>query len=180
MTIKDDLFITQVEGIDFEKLIYSYPEEVWKAGGIAKSRYKTVKWLNKDTDLRSADSTEICNVLKKFLEETIDPIITNYADEKNINFNKKEYQLVRYKKGQFFKEHTDATEEYPRKISALLYLNDNYTGGEIVFTKKNISIKPIKNTLILFPSSEEFSHSAEPVISGIKYVVVGFRSHEHI
>lgn len=177
MTIKDNLFITQVEGIDIEEILPSYPESAWSMGGIAESRYKNIKGLTKATDLRSAYSTLPCNTLKKFLEDVVDPIVDNYAKENDIAFNEKEYQLVRYKEGQFFKEHADATEEFPRKISILLYLNEDYTGGEIIFTKESISIKPKKNTLIIFPSSEDFSHSAEPVISGIKYVVVGFRSY---
>lgn len=177
MTIKDNLFITEVDGIDIEQILPSYPESAWKMGGIAESRYKNAKDLTKATDLRDAHSASPCNTLNKFLQDIIDPIADNYAKEKKIDFNQKEYQLVRYKEGQFFKKHVDATEEFPRKISILLYLNDNYSGGEIIFTKENILIKPKKNTLIIFPSSEDFSHSAEPVLSGTKYVVVGFRSY---
>lgn len=177
MTNNEDMLMLHVEGIDIEKLLNSYPESVWSVGGVAESRYKTVKGLTKGTDLRSAYATEPCSILNKFIQDKIDPIVDKYAKEKNIEFNDKDYQLARYKEGQFFKEHVDATEEFPRKISVLLYLNDEYTGGEILFTKKNIKIKPKKNTLLVFPSTDEYAHSAEPVISGTKYVVVGFRSY---
>lgn len=171
------MLITKVDGIDIENLLDSYPENVWSIGDIAQSRYKTIKGLTKGTDLRSAYATEPCDILKKFIQDKVDPIVDNYAKEKGIDFNDKDYQLARYRDGQYFREHTDATEEFPRKISVLLYLNEEYSGGEIVFTKKSISIKPTKNTLVIFPSTDEYAHSAEPVLSGTKYVVVGFRSY---
>lgn len=176
MNSKDKISIVQVDGIDVYEILKSYTEESWSQGGIAESRYKHIKGLTKGTDLRNAHATELCQVLQKFIQDTVDPIVDDYAKSNSIEFSKKDYQFVRYSEGQFFRDHVDATEEFPRKVSILLYLNDDYTGGEIVFTKLNMSIKPKKNTLIMFPSSEEFSHSAEPVKSGTKYVVVGFRS----
>jgi len=175
MKNKEDILIKSLDGIEITKILDSYPEDVWAEGGIAPSRYKYIKGLKKGTELRNASSTSPCEILRKFLEEVVDPIVDEYAKNKFIDFTKKQYQLVRYTEGQFFKEHADATEEFLRKISVLFYLNDNYLGGEIVFTKFDMCIKPEKNTLIVFPSSEEFSHSAEPVKSGVKYVVVGFR-----
>jgi Rps23 Pro-64 3,4-dihydroxylase Tpa1-like proline 4-hydroxylase len=176
MNSVDSILVKRLEGIDIHKILNSYPEESWVQGGIAKSRYKYMDGLTKGTDLRNACSTMPCNVLQSFIDNTVDPIVDKYAKDNNISFFKKDYQLVRYTEGQFFKEHTDATEEFPRKVSVLLYLNDDYSGGEIIFTRFGMSIKPKKNTLILFPSSENFSHLAEPVKSGTKYVVVGFGS----
>jgi Rps23 Pro-64 3,4-dihydroxylase Tpa1-like proline 4-hydroxylase len=174
MNNKDEVLIKSVQGIDIGKILGSYPEKCWVEGGVAKSRYKYSSDLKKDSDLRNAHATNPCSVLQKFIDNEISTIIDKYAKDNNINISKKFYQLVRYTEGQFFKEHTDATEEYPRKISALFYLNDNYLGGDLLFTKIGISIKPKKNTLVIFPSSEHFSHSAELVKSGTKYVVVGF------
>lgn len=174
MNNNDEILIKSIQGIDIDKIIGSYSEENWSEGGIAKSRYKYSNELKKDSDLRNASSTKLCNVLQNFVDIEVSTIIDRYAKDNNFNITKKEYQLVRYKDGQFFKEHIDATEEYPRKISALFYLNDNYSGGSLLFTKIGISIKPKKNTLVVFPSSEYFSHSAEPVESGVKYVIVGF------
>ena len=174
MKNKEEILIKSIQGINMNEILYSYPEESWNFGGIAKSRYKYSSDFKKDSDLRNASSAKICNTLQNFVDSEISTVIDKYAKDNDINIVKKQYQIARYKEGQFFKEHVDKTEEYPRKISALFYLNDDYLGGSLKFTKLGISIKPKKNTLIIFPSSEDFSHSAEPVESGIKYVVVGF------
>jgi Rps23 Pro-64 3,4-dihydroxylase Tpa1-like proline 4-hydroxylase len=176
MNNKDKILIKQLNGVEIEKIVESYSESKWSQGGIAESRYKYSKDLKKSTDLRDASSTTPCLILQNFVTKEVEPILSEYSKTYDIDFYKTEYQLVRYKEGQFFKEHTDATDEFPRKISILIYLNSNYSGGEIVFTKLSMPIKPEKNTLIMFPSSEEFSHSAEPIKSGTKYVIVGFAS----
>jgi Rps23 Pro-64 3,4-dihydroxylase Tpa1-like proline 4-hydroxylase len=173
---KDKVFIKKIQNVDIQKVVNSYSEDVWTQGSIAESRYKNSKNLTKATDLRDAHSTTLCNILKDFVDKEVYPVLVEYSKNHDISFLETEYQLVRYKDGQFFKEHTDATEEFPRKISMLFYLNDDYHGGEIVFTKFSMSIKPDKDTLLIFPSSEDFSHSSEPIQSGTKYVIVGFAS----
>jgi predicted 2-oxoglutarate/Fe(II)-dependent dioxygenase YbiX len=166
--------VEQVDGIDLKSILPVYNSFVWYQAKIAESRYKNLAPNSTDKDMRDALTTAPDRELQEFLNTKIKDRVNFYAKENNINAYSEEYQLVKYSKGQFFSEHTDATEEFPRKISVLFYLNDDYEGGEIVFTKVNLSIKPKKNTLIIFPSTEEFSHSAEPVMSGTKYVIVGF------
>jgi predicted 2-oxoglutarate/Fe(II)-dependent dioxygenase YbiX len=56
----------------------------------------------------------------------------------------------------------------------LIYLNDDYEGGEIEFVNFDIKIKPKAGTLIMFPSNYPYSHIAHPVISGTKYAVSTF------
>lgn len=144
----------------------------WSDAKVAPSRYANGE---NEKEIRDASSNYLNDALKELLDNVVDIHINKYANENNIILNgNKTYHIVKYTVGQFFKEHIDATIEYPRKISALLYLNDDYEGGTITFTKLNVSIKPEKNTLIIFPSTKEFSHSADPVILGTKYVIVGF------
>jgi predicted 2-oxoglutarate/Fe(II)-dependent dioxygenase YbiX len=171
----DKLVIKEIEDIDLINIVKSYPEYVWLEAQAAHSRYKKLKNV-RNTDIRNCSSALLLKKDQKILDDMLDSIIDTYSKNNNIHFSTKSYQVVRYTEGQFFIDHTDATEEFPRKISALLYLNDDYTGGEIVFTKLGLSFKPKKNTLIIFPSSSEFSHSAEPIKSGTKYVIVGFWS----
>jgi hypothetical protein len=84
------------------------------------------------------------------------------------------YQIVRYEVGQYFKEHSDATKEFSRKVSLVYYLNDDYLGGEIYFPNFNLKIKPEKNSLLMFPSSDNYKHSANTIEKGTKYAIVGF------
>lgn len=54
-------------------------------------------------------------------------------------------------------------------FSIVMYLNDEYTGGEISFPNHNISIKPQPGSLIIFPSQEPFLHQVKTVESGQRY-----------
>ena len=56
----------------------------------------------------------------------------------------------------------------------VLYLNDDYTGGEIVYTEKNITYKPRAGTMIFHPGSLEYKHGVKKVIEGTRYVMTGF------
>ena len=44
-------------------------------------------------------------------------------------------------------------------FSCLIYLNDNFNGGEIVFPKQHLTIKPEAGMLIAFPGNENYEHS---------------------
>ena len=60
---------------------------------------------------------------------------------------------------------------YPH-VSALLYLNDNYEGGEFVVAGKEI--KPNKGSSIIFPSNFLYPHQAKEVINGTRWSVVAW------
>jgi predicted 2-oxoglutarate/Fe(II)-dependent dioxygenase YbiX len=52
---------------------------------------------------------------------------------------------------------------------SIIYLNEDYEGGEICFPKYNIHIKPKAGTLIFFPSTNMYAHGVTEVISGTRY-----------
>lgn len=52
---------------------------------------------------------------------------------------------------------------------SIIYLNDDYEGGEIFFPKYNIHMKPKAGTLIFFPSTNMYAHGVTEVISGVRY-----------
>jgi predicted 2-oxoglutarate/Fe(II)-dependent dioxygenase YbiX len=49
---------------------------------------------------------------------------------------------------------------------AVFYLSNDYTGGELVFTNLDITLRPEPGTLVFFPGTEEFEHEVKPVLSG--------------
>jgi predicted 2-oxoglutarate/Fe(II)-dependent dioxygenase YbiX len=63
---------------------------------------------------------------------------------------------------------------YMPTISVLLYLNDNYKGGELYFKEFNLTVKPIAGSIVIFPSLPPYYHASLPLISGIKYISPGF------
>lgn len=62
-----------------------------------------------------------------------------------------------------------------RTLSVVLYLNNDFEGGETCFAW-GTKYKPSPGTAIVFPSSWPFVHSGSPVVSGTKYVAVAWIS----
>ena len=82
------------------------------------------------------------------------------------------YNLLRYSGGQEYKAHYDGPTSSGRCVSAILYLNGDFEGGEVEFVNFNLKIKPEPGTLLLFPSNYAYRHIAHPVTSGSKYALV--------
>jgi len=97
-----------------------------------------------------------------------------YARKFNIHENlyHEGYSILKYGEGQEYLPHYDGTGFDNRIISALVYLNDDYTGGELEFINFKVKIKPTPGMMILFPSNFAYMHTAHPVKEGIKYSLV--------
>lgn len=70
----------------------------------------------------------------------------------------------------FSKKQTDPNSYW---YSSILYLNDDYQGGEIEF-KDNKSIKPTAGELVYFVGDGETEHGVRKVISGERHALVSF------
>jgi hypothetical protein len=74
--------------------------------------------------------------------------------------------------------HIDAIELEPFiEYSSVIYLNDEYEGGEIYFPNQNFSIKPKKYSAIFFPGNDmEYLHGVSEIISGNRYTALYMQS----
>jgi hypothetical protein len=105
------------------------------------------------------------------------------------------FPIKKYMAGTFMGAHFDQQEGDERlKYSLVMYLNDDYEGGEISFTIKDpngpiengapvadfanagpetysFAIKPKAGSIIIFPPSPPYHHTAHLVKSGFKYMV---------
>jgi len=66
--------------------------------------------------------------------------------------------------------------EIQNNYTVIVFLNDNYTGGEVQFENRvgNDLIKIAKGGVLIYPSTEEYKHKHLPVTSGTKYVAVTY------
>lgn len=71
--------------------------------------------------------------------------------------------------------HIDDNPDVPRTVSAVVYLNEEYSGGELSFSRLDgLSIKPKTGDIIVFPSNYLYEHESKPVLEGTKYAVATF------
>lgn len=83
------------------------------------------------------------------------------------------FNFVKYQgTGKHFAIHADHGPAYVTTVSAVGYLNDNYDGGELIFPRFDLKIKPETGDLVVFPSTFIYEHSSEPIINGDKYSIV--------
>jgi predicted 2-oxoglutarate/Fe(II)-dependent dioxygenase YbiX len=93
-------------------------------------------------------------------------------------------QVLRYASGGWYGPHADSENFIPahdvwvknsdRDVSLLLYLNDDYEGGELSFGHFNYVYKPVAGDLLFFPSDNRYIHQADPVMAGLRFVVVSW------
>jgi predicted 2-oxoglutarate/Fe(II)-dependent dioxygenase YbiX len=112
----------------------------------------------------------IHNQFYTMLLAATNPYAKKYGIEEN--FYHEGYNLLKYSKNQEYKKHYDGGTKIARSISAVMYLNDDYEGGELEFPHFDVKIKPEAGMLILFPSNYAYAHIAHPVTSGTKYALV--------
>ena len=113
-------------------------------------------------------------ILSSDIQNRVRKYVDHYAKDFGIIIDSNEKnRLVRYEIGEFFTMHRDDHPLTQRTISTVLYLNDNYEGGEIAFPRlDNLVYKPKAGDIAIFPSNYIYEHSSEPMISGDKYSVV--------
>ena len=93
-------------------------------------------------------------------------------------------EVLRYREGGEYQVHSDAhnwdREEkvwkrgLDRDLSVLLYINDDFEGGDVYFPNCNFRVKPRRGMLVSFPSDWRYTHKATPVTSGVRYAVVSW------
>lgn len=103
--------------------------------------------------------------------------------------NQEDLQVLRYPEGGFFSPHYDCCEGGPeecnrmnatggpRRVTIIIYLNDGFEGGETVFPKANLTIKPQVGKAAVFWSTDDKDgildlayHGGNPVRKGEKWI----------
>lgn len=71
--------------------------------------------------------------------------------------------------------HYDQYVDNRMQWAAVIYINDNYTDGELYFSKRGIQIKPPRKSVVVFPATEEYWHGVNAVGDGpVRYAMPSF------
>ena len=164
-----DLFISMTENNLQPSLVYSSSSD----NVDEKQRKSEQVWIKRDT-----------NQLSKKLSQRIEQLSSMPIE------NQEDIQIVKYTEGGFFNPHYDACDgdkEFckrmegvsgPRYMTFLIYLNDDFEGGETVFTKLSRTVKPKKGKVLVFYNTnkngtllKDSFHGGNPVTRGNKYIM---------
>lgn len=151
------------------------------------------------TIVLNAESDEKNKYIYDTLQKAFDVVARDYAKAQGITDEPKlfpQYPIKKYQPGTYMGAHFDQQEGDERlKVSFVMYLNDDYEGGEISFTiaspggilkearppedfskaikgeDHTFAIKPKAGSVIVFPPSPPYHHTAHLVKSGEKIMV---------
>lgn len=86
--------------------------------------------------------------------------------------------LLKYNAGGKYDIHIDYARELPRNLSVIINLNNNYEGGELVFTnQKGEETKILKlgtGSIVFFPSNFLYPHLIKPIKKGKRYSIAAW------
>lgn len=130
---------------------------------------RATEWV----DFRHSQQERLDSLIRRALEQHVIPQ-TGFEVEW---FEQPE--LLRYGPGGYYKHHADAYHLVPeqrawkrvvdRDVSILIYLNDDFEGGELDFKRLRYTLRPGVGMLVWFPSDVRYEHMAKPVITGRRY-----------
>ena len=111
------------------------------------------------------------NISKIYSKFNAYPVPSGY----DTTSHREKIQILEYGKDQqYVFHHDEATDpnipEYHRKISVIVYLTENFTGGNTIFP--HIKLKPNPGHALIFPSNWCYPHAGEQVTNGKKRVAV--------
>lgn len=113
--------------------------------------------------------------LHQEIYEKLKLCIDDYAQYWGINVVYYEaFNFVKYEgAGTHFNIHADHGPAYNCTVSAVIYINDDYVGGDLKFPRlDNLVYKPRVGDIAVFPSNYIYEHASLPMESGTKYCVV--------
>ena len=110
--------------------------------------------------LYNSDEPALFNFVKKYSDK--------FIGDKNLYVT--EYLVALYEEGAFMKVHVDVADDR-EVVSTVIYLNDEYTGGELSFpdVSNGYFYTPEKYELVYFPTP--YQHGVNPVKSGKRYII---------
>lgn len=184
---------------NFEKIHY-YEDIIEDPYSLIKEIEETDEILDKNSSITKWTEWKASDDSYDFgYQKMINPSIIDETNERLISINKiirnaivnssKDYanthnidlgyltpiSIAKYSTGKEMGPHVDSyDDERSPVLSVVLYINDNYDGGELYFKGQEVLIKPTAGSLIAFPSVDPYYHQSKVVTKGLKYMSPGF------
>lgn len=125
-------------------------------------------WIEKINKLESDNYSFKRDLLAKCYNSKIQEEIFVHS---NLNPCSSTIRVNKYYEGDYLGLHCDTPFSNNSTHVVVVYLNDDYTGGELNLFNNNMQflerLRPKANTAIIFPIS--FYHSTTPLTHGVKY-----------
>jgi len=115
--------------------------------------------------------TKVNDVYAKRLKKEIEKVLGFLLEDRNPS-------IVIWRPGDFQPPHADKEQPdgspnpFPfYDLSSLIYINDDYKGGEIYFPQHDIEIKPSAGDAVFFPGDRFYLHGVKELKEGLRFTI---------
>jgi hypothetical protein len=84
------------------------------------------------------------------------------------------YRIKRITNQRSISPHFDDSLNFSLALGIVIYLNNDFEGGEIYYPNQNISYKPMPKSMIIHPATEEYTHGVNEVVGNTRYALAFF------
>lgn len=127
----------------------------------------TWDWADKNLHLKTI--RDILEKLNNQVEEILKPYPFLYYN--GLGTIQRQYE------GAELRVHVDNHTDPLVRYAAIMYINDEYNGGELIFPTKNIELHVPAGAMMLFAATEDYPHGVKPPLAGPqRYVLPSFIS----
>jgi hypothetical protein len=198
MTSEKDMELWSLYQADFDKIGKSKDNIVVVKNFLDEEhRVKILDYLNTHRDdpefsggksLRHIqvkdENPEVADLIKIYEKQMFDVARKNFIEKYDIKLFEKpwnELHFIKWSPTMGSGLHSDCqypngeplmkSNYYKLNITALIYPNDDYTGGHIQFPDYDLDIKPEAGELLMFPANNYYNHVVTEVEDGIRYTM---------
>ena len=114
----------------------------------------------------ASNTSEIFSVINEYGKKVYDLVLETYGGS-FVEYDPGKTHIARFEPGSKMHEHFDSSR--PNDIATLIYINDDYEGGEIYFPELELSIKPEAGDLVCFPDNPGFIHGVKEISGFVRY-----------
>jgi hypothetical protein len=110
--------------------------------------------------------------LREDIYSIIMPAIKEYVQDNGLSYMYPKKDFITISKllpGPGMGAHVDNPNQSSNHFICMVYLNDNFEGGELSFPQKDIKYKPKAGDVLVYKAS--LQHEVLPVISGTRYSI---------
>lgn len=161
------------------------PWENWYAGADEEHIYGQIKYMRRE--FYNEEDEETLEKSKFIIESLCDNMAECakvYADlfdisKDHLNFaisvlkqNGTTIGINKYNENAHMGPHVDLNDRNQYiQYTIVVYLNDDYVGGELHFPNHNITVKPIAGSIAMYPSGHPYLHESINITSGRKMLI---------
>lgn len=128
------------------------------------------------SELRQCHESDPLRILMGEVQQEMTDIVNQFCQKYQYHSVIPNHDLImmRYAEGEFFNYHNDDCPSIPRTVSAVMYFNSDYEGGELGFKHFNIEYSPEPGDCVVFCSAFPYMHRVKKITKGARYAAVNW------